>query len=134
MKNLFLSAIFAVLAFTGNAQTITIKVSEYQLSAFTDTSFTQTDFIPITVTYIFDVDNKIITICDKDEIVLEFENVTVTELIDINNNRFVEFKYVKFDSVKQLKVEYTFEIDPTTKKISNLREQSLTESLFYTFN
>lgn len=132
MKRLFLSAIFAIIAITCNAQTIAIKVSEYQLSIFTDTEFTQTDFIPFDATYIFDIDNKIITICDNGVFIQKFANVT--ELVDINNDRFVEFNYTEFDNVKQLEVEYTFEIDPSTKKISNLREENQTESLFYTFN
>ena len=94
MKRLFLSVIFAITAFASKAQTITVTVTEYRLSIFEDTNFTQTEFIPFTASYIFDIDNNIITSIIDGNVVTK--SVFIYDFTDENGIRTIGFTYNEF--------------------------------------
>ena len=60
MKRLFLSAIFAVVAFASNAQVINLKVSEYQETVIKNNDTTINNSTSFNTTYIFDITNDLI--------------------------------------------------------------------------
>ena len=94
MKNLILSAIFAVVAFSSNAQVISVTVTEYRLSIFEDSNFTQTEFIPFKAAYIFDVDNNVITSIINSEVVTK--SVFTYDLTDDYGTRTIGLTYNDF--------------------------------------
>jgi hypothetical protein len=63
MKNLFLSAIFALVAFTSNAQVFTIQTFQFQTVTIPDngTDTVYSDEFEFEATYIFDVANNTIS-------------------------------------------------------------------------
>ena len=61
MKNLFLSAIFATVAFASNAQLFTFQTFDFQEVVIKNEDTTYSEVIPFTATYIFDITNNTIT-------------------------------------------------------------------------
>jgi len=63
MKNLFLSAIFALVAFTSNAQVFTLQTFQFQTVTIPDngTDTVYSDEFEFEATYIFDVANNTIS-------------------------------------------------------------------------
>ena len=61
MKNLFLSAIFATVAFASNAQLFTFQTFDFQEVVIKNEDTTYSEVIPFTATYIFDIINNTIT-------------------------------------------------------------------------
>jgi len=61
MKNLFLSAIFATVAFASNAQVFTLQTFEFQEVIIRNADTTYSEVTPFVATYIFDIANNTIT-------------------------------------------------------------------------
>ena len=61
MKRLFLSAIFAVVAFTSTAQVFTLQTFDFQEVIIRNDDTTYSEVMPFVATYIFDIANNTIT-------------------------------------------------------------------------
>lgn len=124
MKRLFLSAIFAIIALASNAQeVIAVKVTEYRLTVFTDTNSRQSEFIPYTATYFFDIDNNIITSFINGNVVTK--SVFTCDITDEDSVRIVGFTYN--DSP-----HFSWIINLTTQEIT-YREGYMTEDWLFEF-
>jgi hypothetical protein len=123
MKNIILSIIFIGTTLIGFSQVIPVNVTEYQLSIFEDSNFTQTDFIPFTASYIFDMDNNIITsIIDGNVFTM---SVFTSDITDDNGIRTIGFTYNDFP-------HFTWVLNLSTREII-YREGYISEDRLYTF-
>lgn len=123
MKNLFLSAIFAITAFVSKAQVISVTVTEYRLSILEDTNFTQTEFIPFKAAYIFDIDNNVITSIIDGEVITK--SVFTYDDTDEYGTRIVGLTYNEFPN-------FSWIINLSTREIT-YHEGYETESRVYSF-